>query len=199
MFTKYEDSAEIEITEAYRYEDGAEVEAEAAYKYEDGTEKEAWSGAYEFTKTSSGTSNGYGRVDYNGNNDLMEFRLYAATPDSASSGTAHLTITCSTVDNIVSGEAVRVSATFNGFIEGTDLSAVMRCYDSSNSHLGSGTDTLYANTKTDTLSFIIHSVSADVAKVTLGFQITARGNVTTAEASGALSDVTINGKKCKFT
>lgn len=45
MLTKYENGAEVEVTEVARYENGAEVEAEGVYAYKNGAEELVWSGA----------------------------------------------------------------------------------------------------------------------------------------------------------
>lgn len=43
MLTKYENGAEVEVTEVARYENGAEVEAEGVYAYKNGAEELVWS------------------------------------------------------------------------------------------------------------------------------------------------------------
>ena len=45
MFTKYEKSAEVEVTEVARHEAGAEMQAEGVYAVKNGAEEQVWSGS----------------------------------------------------------------------------------------------------------------------------------------------------------
>lgn len=88
MFTKYENGAEVEITEVYRYDKSldAEVEAEAVYKYDAniGAEVEVWSNTksmYSYWKSDLYDWD----VDVSENNGVTysKYTMYKGTASSA--------------------------------------------------------------------------------------------------------------------